>query len=47
MVTASVFLKLIPGCEGVHSGDIREWISEGEELLMVDNPVVGIASYYW
>jgi hypothetical protein len=47
MATTSVFFKLIPGCEGVNSGDIREWISEDEEQQMVDNLIVDIASRYW
>jgi len=46
MATAWGFLKLIPGCEGVDSGGIREWISEGEEQPMTDNPIVDIASHY-
>lgn len=47
MATASVFLKLIPGCEGVNNRDIREWNIEGEEQLMFDSPVVDTASHYW
>jgi len=47
MATASVFSKLIPGCEGVLSGDIQEWMCEDEEQQMVGNPKVDIASHYW
>ena len=35
------------GCERVNSRDIREWISDGEEQLMVDNRIVDIPSHYW
>jgi hypothetical protein len=36
MATASVFLKFIPGRDGVNSGDIREWIAEDEEEQTTD-----------